>query len=91
MPSRRGTPDCPDNQKRRDAPRDQVLEPSAGTGNILRAIGSGPDKVAVELNADCVRSSFIREWFIGKRGLAAAYNRGAGETIKPNTKKDLTH
>lgn len=28
----------------------RVLEPSAGTGNILRAIGSSPDKVAVEIN-----------------------------------------
>jgi predicted RNA methylase len=29
----------------------RVLEPSAGTGNILRAIGPGPDKVAVEISA----------------------------------------
>ena len=31
-------------------PDHRVLEPSAGTGNILRAIGNGPDKVAVEIN-----------------------------------------
>ncbi len=31
-------------------PSSRVLEPSAGTGNILRAIGNGPDKVAVEIN-----------------------------------------
>ncbi len=36
-------------------PEHRVLEPSAGTGNILRAIGDGPDKVAVELNLACVR------------------------------------
>ena len=28
----------------------RVLEPSAGSGNLLRAIGDKPDKVAVELN-----------------------------------------
>jgi hypothetical protein len=28
----------------------RVLEPSAGTGNLLAAIGSGPDTVAVEIN-----------------------------------------
>jgi protein-L-isoaspartate O-methyltransferase len=28
----------------------RVLEPSAGTGNLLAAIGSGPDVVAVEIN-----------------------------------------
>jgi phospholipid N-methyltransferase len=28
----------------------RVLEPSAGTGNILKAIGNGPYKVAVEIN-----------------------------------------
>jgi len=32
----------------------RVLEPSAGTGNLLRAIGNGPDKVAVELNSSLV-------------------------------------
>ena len=32
------------------APEHRVLEPSAGTGNILRAIGNAPDKVAVEIN-----------------------------------------
>lgn len=31
-------------------PGHRVLEPSAGTGNILRAIGNQPDKVAVEIN-----------------------------------------
>lgn len=31
-------------------PQHRVLEPSAGTGNILRAIGAGPDKEAVEVN-----------------------------------------
>lgn len=31
-------------------PEYRVLEPSAGTGNILRAIGDAPDKVAVEIN-----------------------------------------
>ncbi len=34
---------------------DRVLEPSAGTGNILRAIGDGPDKTAVEINGACVQ------------------------------------
>ena len=33
-----------------------VLEPSAGTGNILRAIGPQPDKVAVEINPRLVES-----------------------------------
>ena len=28
----------------------RILEPSAGTGNIIKAIGDGPDKVAVEIN-----------------------------------------
>lgn len=32
----------------------RVLEPSAGTGNILRAIGDQPDKVAVEVNPSLV-------------------------------------
>lgn len=32
----------------------RVLEPSAGTGALLRAIGPAPDKVAVEVNADLV-------------------------------------
>lgn len=36
-------------------PDHRVLEPSAGTGNILRAIGDGPDKVAVEINAALVQ------------------------------------
>jgi SAM-dependent methyltransferase len=36
-------------------PEHRVLEPSAGTGNILKAIGDGPDKVAVEINYDLVR------------------------------------
>ena len=31
-------------------PRMRVLEPSAGTGNLLAAIGSGLDTVAVEIN-----------------------------------------
>lgn len=35
-------------------PRHKVLEPSAGTGNILKAIGDQPDKVAVEVNASLV-------------------------------------
>lgn len=35
-------------------PGHRVLEPSAGTGNILRAIGPGPDKVAVEINPQLV-------------------------------------
>ncbi|KAF0234886.1 DUF3560 domain-containing protein [Fundidesulfovibrio putealis] len=33
-------------------PDHRVLEPSAGTGNLLRAIGDQPDKVAVEINLD---------------------------------------
>ena len=33
----------------------RVLEPSAGTGNLLKAIGNKPDKLAVEISADCVR------------------------------------
>lgn len=37
------------------APQHRVLEPSAGEGNILRAIGSQPDKVAVEINPDMVK------------------------------------
>lgn len=36
-------------------PAHRVLEPSAGTGNILKAIGPGPDKVAVEINGELVR------------------------------------
>lgn len=35
-------------------PTDRVLEPSAGTGRILKAIGPGPDKVAVEINGNLV-------------------------------------
>lgn len=31
-------------------PSHRVLEPSAGTGSLLKAIGDGPDKVAVEIN-----------------------------------------
>lgn len=31
-------------------PEHKVLEPSAGTGNILKAIGNAPDKTAVEIN-----------------------------------------
>lgn len=31
-------------------PSHRVLEPSAGTGHILKAIGNAPDKVAVEIN-----------------------------------------
>jgi protein-L-isoaspartate O-methyltransferase len=31
-------------------PEHRVLEPSAGTGNLLRAIGPEPDKVAVEID-----------------------------------------
>jgi protein-L-isoaspartate O-methyltransferase len=34
----------------------RVLEPSAGTGNILRAIGDKPDKVAVEINPALIRN-----------------------------------
>jgi hypothetical protein len=34
----------------------RVLEPSAGTGNLLKAIGDAPDKVAVEINGDLVRA-----------------------------------
>lgn len=33
-----------------------VLEPSAGTGNILKAIGNEPDKVAVEINPSLVQA-----------------------------------
>ena len=33
----------------------RVLEPSAGTGSILRLIGNRPDKVAVEINGQLVR------------------------------------
>ena len=35
-------------------PGSRVLEPSAGTGNLLRAIGPGPNKVAVEINRGLV-------------------------------------
>lgn len=31
-----------------------VLEPSAGTGNIIKAIGDGPDKTAIEINSQLV-------------------------------------
>ena len=37
-------------------PDHRVLEPSAGTGNLLKAIGSAPDKVAVEINGDLVQA-----------------------------------
>jgi protein-L-isoaspartate O-methyltransferase len=37
-------------------PHHRVLEPNAGTGNIIKAIGDGPDKVAVEINYDLVTS-----------------------------------
>ena len=33
-------------------PHHRVLEPSAGTGNILREIGPAPDKVAVEIDPE---------------------------------------
>jgi protein-L-isoaspartate O-methyltransferase len=32
----------------------RVLEPSAGTGALLRAIGPGPDKIAIEINGSLV-------------------------------------
>jgi SAM-dependent methyltransferase len=32
-----------------------ILGPSAGTGNLLKAIGDQPDKVAVEIHPDLVR------------------------------------
>jgi len=35
-------------------PTHKVLEPSAGTGNIIKAIGSGPDITAVEINLGLV-------------------------------------
>lgn len=35
-------------------PNHRILEPSAGTGNILKAIGNGPDKVAIEINHELV-------------------------------------
>ncbi|MDX9789011.1 MAG: DUF3560 domain-containing protein [Desulfobacterales bacterium] len=34
----------------------RVLEPSAGTGNLLKAIGSAPEKVAVEINHAAVEA-----------------------------------
>ncbi len=34
----------------------RVLEPSAGIGNILKAIGDQPDKVAIEINPDLVEA-----------------------------------
>ncbi len=43
---------------------DRVLEPSAGTGNILKAIGPGPDKVAVEINQSLV-DVLVRTGFSG--------------------------
>lgn len=33
----------------------RVLEPSAGTGHLLVAIGDAPDKVAIEINYDLAR------------------------------------
>lgn len=36
------------------SPNHRVLEPSAGTGNLLRAIGNQADKVAVEISAELV-------------------------------------
>lgn len=33
-------------------PDDRVLEPSAGTGNLIKAIGNQPDKIAVEINEE---------------------------------------
>lgn len=36
----------------RTGPGSRVLEPSAGRGRILRAIGNGPDKVAVEIDPE---------------------------------------
>ena len=47
-------------------PQHRVLEPSAGTGNILRAIGPQPDKVAVEINSQLV-SALIRQGHSGLR------------------------
>ncbi|PYQ57641.1 MAG: SAM-dependent methyltransferase [Acidobacteria bacterium] len=35
-------------------PEHRALEPSAGTGNLLKAIGPSPDKVAVEINPGLV-------------------------------------
>ncbi|WP_051334353.1 DUF3560 domain-containing protein [Bradyrhizobium sp. Ai1a-2] len=37
-------------------PDHRVLEPSAGTGALLRAIGPAPDKVAVEINPQLVQA-----------------------------------
>lgn len=37
------------------SPGHRVLEPSAGTGNLMKAIGPAPDKVAVEIDPDLVR------------------------------------
>lgn len=39
-------------------PFHRVLEPSAGTGNLLKAIGAEPDKVAVEISYDMARALF---------------------------------
>jgi protein-L-isoaspartate O-methyltransferase len=47
-------------------PTDRVLEPSAGTGVILRAIGPGPDKVAVEINSNLV-NELTRQSLSGTR------------------------
>ncbi|MBM9615239.1 methyltransferase [Desulfobulbus rhabdoformis] len=47
-------------------PGHRVLEPSAGTGNILKAIGNAPDKVAVELNQELAFSILPR---LGVSGL----------------------
>ncbi len=44
-------------------PEHRVLEPSAGTGNLLRAIGSAPEKVAVEIDPRLVQ-------LLGRSGLA---------------------
>jgi len=38
----------------------RVLEPSAGTGNIVVAIGNGPNKVAVEINFDYLAHLMVR-------------------------------
>ena len=42
-------------------PHHRVLEPSAGTGNLLRAIGPGPDKVAVEINQQLLKPLAMSE------------------------------
>jgi len=62
------------------SPYHRVLEPSAGTGNLLKAIGQGPDKVAVEINQQ-VAHSLLSAGLSGLRVVVADFLECAPEEL----------